>query len=163
VTSEEIVRLSFPDGFVRLGLLLAGLLLLPQPAAAQNSSSEWAWSSASYGLPAPLLQRGYGNSSHRPALQVGLAPAVRGRLSFPIENPLIALPQDSEEGSGWLKGLAIGGAIGMGVGLLAFLAVDATPCDSCSGVSDSAASGTGPEFVFGFGLVGGAIGALIGR
>jgi hypothetical protein len=74
------------------------------------------------------------------------------------------IQEGSQEGSGWKKGLLIGGGVGLAFGLLAHALVDAMPCDSCSGTgSNSSAEGARLEFAVGFGLLGAALGALIGR
>lgn len=72
--------------------------------------------------------------------------------------------QVEPEGSGgWKKGLLWGGLVGTGVGILAYLLVDAIPCDSCSGTgADSSADGAFLEFAVGFGVLGAGIGALVG-
>lgn len=65
--------------------------------------------------------------------------------------------------AGWKRGLLWGGLVGTGLGIIAYVLVDAVPCDSCSGTgADSSADGAFLEFAIGFGLGGAVLGALIG-
>ena len=147
---------------VGLGVLAVGLLLLPQIGAAQ-------WSTAPSGLESALAVTLWGAIAPAPPLDRGIAIhgiAARLQVLSPAAGPIDVAPsavQEADDGSGWRRGFVVGGLIGGAVGLLAFLLVDSLPCDSCAGVSDSFASGAGPEFVLGFGLVGATIGALVGR
>jgi len=74
------------------------------------------------------------------------------------------IQEGSQEGSGWKKGLLIGGGIGLALGLIAHALIDSLPCDSCSGTgTHSFGGGARLEFAVGFGLLGASLGALIGR
>lgn len=79
------------------------------------------------------------------------------------EDAWLASQVEQEGSAGWKKGLLWGGLVGAGAGILAYLLVDAIPCDSCSGTgADSSADGAFLEFAVGFGVLGAAIGALVG-
>jgi hypothetical protein len=134
-------------GAAAMTLAALCLMLTPWTAEAQwSAASVDAWGEARLAIP----MAGAPDLGLPQDLKWGVAPALE-------------VQQQGEAGSGWRKGLWVGGLIGGAVGLLAFLAVDSLPCDSCSGVSDSFASGTGPEFVLGFALVGAGVGALVAR
>lgn len=147
---------------VGLNVLFVGLLLLPQIGAAQ-------WAKAPASPERALAVTPWEAIAPEPPLDRGITDhgfVARFELPSPAAGPINVAPSDVQEadsGSGWRRGLVVGGLIGGAVGLLAFLLVDSFPCDSCAGVSDSFASGAGPEFVLGFGLVGATIGALVGR
>ncbi len=70
--------------------------------------------------------------------------------------------QEAREGSAWKKGLLIGAAAGVALGILVHAALDSVPCDSCIGTGRSAAEGTRLEFALIFGLAGGGLGAFLG-
>ena len=139
-------------------MVLAALCAVPQSAASQQTTEAWIWADARNPALAaiPIPEGGRLMALQREGL-------ARPSSDLSPVQPAFWTIQESEGGSGWRKGAIVGGVIGAGVGLAAFLFIDSFPCDSCSGVSDSSASGAGPEFVLGFGLVGAAIGALLGR
>jgi hypothetical protein len=139
-------------------IVLATLHAVPESAASQQTTEAWIWANARNPTLAPIpIQEG---EQPMRLEREGLLRQLNN--SSPVQPSFWGI-QESEGGSGWRKGAIVGGLIGGGVGLAAFLVIDSLPCDSCSGASDSFASGTGPEFVLGFGLVGAAIGALLGR
>ena len=70
--------------------------------------------------------------------------------------------QEAREESAWKKGLVIGAAAGVALGILAHAAFDSVPCDSCIGTGRSAAESTRLEFALIFGLAGGGLGAFLG-
>lgn len=106
------------------------------------------WRGAQLTLPSLPSQGAWG-------LERGISPTGK--------TPLFAGQSEPEGSSGWKKGLLWGGLAGTGAGILAFLFVDAIPCDSCSGTgADSSADGAFLEFALGFGVLGAAIGALVG-
>lgn len=137
-------------------IVLATLHALPQSAASQQATEAWIWADARNPPLAPMAIQEVGQP-----MTLQREGLLRPWNSFSPVQPSLWSIQESEGGSGWRKGAIVGGLVGAGVGLAAFLFVDSLPCDSCSGVSDSSASGAGPEFVLGFGLVGAAVGALL--
>lgn len=143
---------------VKWAMVLAMLHGVPQGGASQLRTEAWTWAGAGTDrvAAAPIQEAGQSVALHP---EGAISPWAS--LSS-VQAPFWRM-QESDGGSGWWKGAIIGGLVGAGVGLVAFLFVDSLPCDSCSGVSDSAASGAGPEFVLGFGFAGAAIGALLGR
>lgn len=76
-------------------------------------------------------------------------------------SPRLITTQDPEGGLSWKRGLLFGALGGAALGVLAHLLVDSVPCDTCYN-GRSAAEGTFPEFVLGFSVGGGLVGALIG-
>ena len=103
-----------------------------------------------------------------PALSGGLAvlgvagidPNQGDERATPIR--LYDVIQEAQEGSAWKKGLVIGAAAGVALGILVHAAFDSVPCDSCVGTGTSAAEGTRLEFAVLFGLAGGGLGAFLG-
>ena len=104
----------------------------------------------------------------RPALSGGFA--VLGMAGIDqSQNDESATPippydftQEARSGSAWKKGLVIGAAAGVALGILVHAAFDSVPCDSCIGTGRSGAEGTRLEFAFVFGLAGGGLGAFLG-
>ena len=70
--------------------------------------------------------------------------------------------QEARRGSAWKKGLVIGAAAGVALGILVHAAFDSIPCDSCIGTGRSGAEGARLEFALVFGFVGGGLGAFLG-
>jgi hypothetical protein len=143
---------------VKCLIVLATLHAVPQSAASQQATEAWIWADARNPPLAPIPIQ----EAEQPMTLQREGPLRPWNNFSPVQPSLWSI-QDSEGGSGWRKGAIVGGLVGAGVGLATFLFIDSLPCDSCSGASDGAASGTGPEFVLGFGLVGAAIGALLGH
>ena len=90
----------------------------------------------------------------------GIDPNQGDERATPIR--LYDVIQEAQEGSAWKKGLVIGAAAGVALGILVHAAFDSVPCDSCVGTGTSAAEGTRLEFAVLFGLAGGGLGAFLG-
>ena len=154
----------------RIGLLSLAALLVSigapraghaQPLAASPTSEELTFRIWSWEVPALL--------GLRAAAEQGLPPgfSVSGSVTPPLGTSPIAwrLPtslQQDEQRSGWLRGLLVGGLIGIAAGIGVHAVVDSMPCDSCS-EGRSAAEGTRLEFALLFGAAGAGLGALIAR
>ena len=156
-----------PFGAIPAWRILAPLLLcvvptLPSPVLAQELE---AGRGPSIGDARRLGSAFQGISSSPSALGRPAHTLLPGTTAARDPNVHLAVAlREVEEPSGWRRGLVIGGLVGVGVGLAVHAVIDAMPCDSCSGTgSESAAEGTRLEFALGFGLLGGALGALIAR
>jgi hypothetical protein len=143
---------------VKCLIVLATLHAVPQAAASQHATDDLT-----------LADAGSSRFARSPIQEAGRFMVLQstgvlgpGADSSPV-HPVFWSGDGWESGSGWRKGALVGGLVGAGAGFAAFLFLDSLSCDSCSGASDSAASGAGPEFVLGLGLVGAAIGVLLGR
>ena len=132
--------------------------LVPSPSRDELNIRTWTWEE-----PAPLELR-------PPATEHYLPPglSVPGSVALTLGTWAIAWPlpspssQQAEQRSGWLRGLLVGGLIGIAAGIGVHAVVDSTPCDSCA-EGRSAAEGTRLEFALLFGAAGAGLGALIAR
>ena len=142
-------------------LVLCASIGSPQYLGAQALGAQPPVASATRMISSGWADRGI--IIHGPVLSGGLEVlGVAGIDERASRIPPYNVIQDTQEGSAWKKGLVMGAAAGVALGILVHAAFDSVPCDSCVGTGTSAAEGTRLEFAVVFGLVGGGLGAFLG-
>ena len=147
-------------------LVLCASTVSPQSLGAQACGTHPQVSSAIRTISGGSAVRGV--MADRPALSGGFAvlgmagvdESQDDESATPI--PPYDFTQAARRGSAWKKGLVIGAAAGVALGILVHAAFDSIPCDSCIGTGRSGAEGTRLEFALIFGLAGGGLGAFLG-
>ena len=147
-------------------LVLCASTVSPQSLGAQACGTHPQVSSAIRTISGGSAVRGI--MAGRPALSGGFAVLGMAGIDESQDDesatpiPPYDFAQAARRGSAWKKGLVIGAAAGVALGILVHAAFDSIPCDSCIGTGRSGAEGTRLEFALIFGLAGGGLGAFLG-